>query len=309
MTTKVLVESVGSLESKSADGTYPVVLITPGKGASGVYSEQLIESYAPAAWPKGTHVYLDHLKPGETRTPEKLLGTLAEETSIDAEGRAVNRFKPLSKHREWIEEISPFVGLSISAQGTGREEVDESGQTEYIVETLEPHITNTVDVVSYAGRGGKFLESFLEEANASAGSKSTQAESTSGATKGTSTMTLEEQVSALIETVSALVAKIDAREVAEAAKADADHDVRAEVAQAVDAAVAVESADVAKSTHDALIEQIKAGAYDVNGAIEAEKALREEIRAEFEAKGLIESVGSSAAGGASTSDDLVVTGW
>jgi hypothetical protein len=309
MTNKVLVESVGAgALSKSADGTYPVVLISPGRGSSGLYSEALIESYAPAAWPKGTHVYLDHLKEGETRTPEKLLGTLVEETTINGDGAAVNRFKPLSKHREWIEEIAPFVGLSISAQGTGQTESID-GQDVLVVETLEPHITNTVDIVSYAGRGGKFLESFLEEANASAEVPSTQAESTSGATKGTSTMTLEEQVTALIETVNALVAKIDARELAEAADAAAGADVRAEVALAVDAALAVESAEVATSTHDLLIEQIKGGAYDVNSAIQKDKELREEIRAEFEAKGLIESVGGTSVNGAVSTDSLSVTGW
>src|SRR5690349_5992637 len=82
---KTLVESrgAGSVKAPAADGSFEVVLIAPGQGSSGYYSEEVIRDYAPTAWPKGTHVYLDHLKEGETRSPERLLGALVEDTVID----------------------------------------------------------------------------------------------------------------------------------------------------------------------------------------------------------------------------------
>jgi hypothetical protein len=318
--TKLLTEShaPGNLVAKG-DGTYPVVLISPGRGSSGYYSETLIESYAPQAWPKGTHVYLDHLKEGETRSPEKLLGTLIEETTVDESGNAVNRFKPLSKHAEWIEEIAPFVGLSISAQGTGKPGTID-GEPAYVVETLDPHVTNTVDIVSYAGRGGKFLESFLEEANASENPGSQVQES--GATKGNGTMTLEEQVAALLVSVGALVQKIDARESAEADAAAVVPEVKAQVAEAVEATRKVAEAEISASLKATLNEGILNGEYDVDAAIAKDVAYREEIRAELAAAGthveeevtrlpaaLTESLGSSAAGGTSTADPYAIAGW
>jgi hypothetical protein len=296
---KTLIES-GTLTVKR-DGTVPVVLITPGKGSSGYYSEELIARDAPVAWPKGTHVYLDHLKEGETRTPEKLLGTLIEETTIDDRGRAINVFKPLTKHREWIEEVAPFVGLSISAQGTG--ETKDLGQGPvYVVESLEPHITNTVDVVSYAGRGGKFLESLYESAEAAHASTHSESSAVDNGKVTDNMATVEEQLAALTTAVAGLVAKIDAVPVApvvEEAKPDEDRKA------AIAATLAVESAEVTPSLKAALIESIEAGNYDVQAQIDADVKYREEVKAEL-TKSLAEA-GVSA--GASSDDNHDVKGW
>lgn len=303
MTKHTFSEMIGSSISSgpAEDGSYAVVLISPGQGSSGYYHESVIADYAPLAFPKSTHVYLDHLKEGETRSPEKLLGTLVEETTVNEAGEAVNRFKPLSKHAEWVEEVRPFVGMSVSVRGDGRQG-EVNGLQTIIVESLDPHITNTVDLVSYAGRGGRFLESFLDEANAS-GEIDPSVTVVTDPLKENDTMAIsEEQVTALVESVTALVAKIDARESAQETP-DADVDRVA----AVDAIVAVESADISDATKARLIEGIKAGVYDVNPTIEAEKTLREEIRAELEAKQLEEAGASANAGDGKI--DLTPKGW
>lgn len=302
---KLLVENAPSGSIKAAnDGSYPVVLITPGQGASGYYREEVIADYAPIAFPKGTHVYMDHLKEGETRSPEKLLGTLVEETTVNADGEAVNRFKPLSKHAEWIEEVRPFVGMSVSVRGDGRPgEID--GRKTLIVESLDPHVTNTVDLVSYAGRGGRFLESYLEEANAAEDPKpnsSNLEESTEG--NDTTMAITEEAFNALVESVSGIVAKIAVIESAVAPATTADTDDRAAVIAAVRA---VESAEISDATKARLTEGIEAGNLDVAAAIASEVALREEIRAELEAKQLEEAGAST--GGGENSIDLTPKGW
>lgn len=305
---KLFIENVPSGSIKpAADGSYPVVLISPGQGSSGYYREEVIRDYAPGAFPKGTHVYLDHLKEGETRSPEKLLGTLVEETVVDDEGNAVNRFRPLSKHAAWVEEVRPYVGLSVSVRGDGvKGEVD--GRQTLIVESLDPHITNTVDMVSYAGRGGKFLESFLEEANAADEEHAPNPANPAGLMEGNdNNMAIsDEQFAALVESVAGIASKIAVIETAITPVVDEHKDDRAAVVAAVKA---VESADISDATKARLNEGIEEGNLDVQATIDAEIALREEIRAEFENKFIEEAGASANNSGGEKSTDLTPKGW
>lgn len=312
-------QASGSI-STAEDGTFPVVLITPGQGSSGYYHEEIIRDYAPSAFPKGTHVYLDHLKEGETRSPEKLLGTLVEDTVINDAGEAVNRFKPLSKHREWVEEVAPIVGLSVSVLGEGRKG-EVNGRQTVIVESLEPHVTNSVDLVSYAGRGGKFLEALLMEA-LEEDEERTGPDPQEQSTKGKTTMLDPKDIEALAEAFKKVLAE-DAAEKEAKAKADAeaaaaaqeksektDEEVAAERKELADALVAVESAELAASTKARLRESIVKGEdIDLPAEIEAERKLVEELAASRGFR-LTEGFGSSAAGGASAdSDPNKVKGW
>ena len=296
----------GALKAPSADGSFEVVLITPGQGSSGYYSEDLIREYAPQAFPKGTHVYIDHLEPGQKRSTERLVGALIEDTRINEDGAAVNRLKPISKYREWVEDVRELVGLSISAQGEGTPGMVEGRQT-LIVESLESDITNTVDIVPWAGRGGRFIESYFNGEV----QESTQVESSAGSEKGNeTTMAIsEEQVTALVESVKELVAKMTAAPIVEEAPVDAEAALKEERAKAVEAAKAVGTADLTESVRDSLYQRIEAGDYDVASAIEADRTLREEIRADLVAKTLTEA-GASASGGAASSDSTYVPkGW
>lgn len=293
------------------DGTFPIVVMTPGQGSTAYYREDVIRRDITAALPAGTHVYLDHLKKGETRSAERLLGYLTEDTSVDEQGRAINRFKPLSKHREWIEEIRHLVGLSISIAGDGRRgEVD--GRQTIIAEAFIPAITNSVDVVPYAGRGGAFLESYLEEANAEEGNR-TLTESEAGATEGNESIMADidkADFDALVESVKELVATITARESAEAAAADEAPDAEADRSAAVDAVAEVHAAEgLTESVKTRLLEQIKAGDYDIAEAIEADRQYREEVAASLAESASFVEAGASAAGGSDNSDNYTVKGW
>jgi hypothetical protein len=307
--TKILTEETpGGVLSPAKGDTYPVVLITPGQGTSGYYREDVIREYAPEAFPKGTHVYLDHLKEGEQRTPEKLLGYLTEDTVVNEQGEAINQFKPLKKHREWIEEIRGVVGLSVAVAGEGSPTIIDGRQT-LMVESLTPSVTNTVDLVSYAGRGGRFLESYLQEANsADIEDERTQSDPQPGSRKEIETMAIsEEQVTALVESVESLVAALtESKTPAEKSVDEIAEDRKAAVA----AVKAVESADISDETKAALIEGIEAGDYDVAPAIEREKALTESIRARLEEQILTEA-GASAKGNLteSASEPVAVKGW
>lgn len=312
-------QATGSL-AKAEDGTIPVVLITPGQGTSGYYHESIIREYAPIAFPKGTHVYLDHLREGETRTAEKLLGYLTEETVVNEDGEATNRFKPLSKHREWVEEIAPLVGLSVSVMGDGRKGEVEGRQT-VIVESLEAHVTNSVDLVPYAGRGGKFLESLLAEANEEVEER-THPEPQGESTKGNETIMLDpKDIEALAEAFKKVLADDAAEKEAKAKQAEADaaaaqeksektdEEVTAERKELADALVAVESAELTDSTKASLRESlIKGDKVDVAAAVAAEKKFVEELTASRGIK-FTEGFGSSAAGGASAADSYTVEGW
>lgn len=304
----------GSVAEVAEDGTFPVTLIAPGQGSTAFYTEEVIAEYAPTAWPKGTHVYLDHLKEGETRTPEKLLGALVEDTKIDPEtGEARNRFKPLSKHRDWIEEVRPYVGLSISASGEGRRETIDGRETVF-AESIDYSITNTVDIVSYAGRAGRFLESFLEEANESDPLKR-------GLEKGNGTMAVEDKLDQLTSTVASLVGKFEAREsaeleakqaqeAAEKAVVDAEQvekDAAEDRNKAIEATKAVAESDAPASLKEELYAGIAEGKYDITESLEKHKKLREEWLAEAGAFNFREA-GASAANAAEVTSDIP-NGW
>lgn len=303
MSTALLNESNKTPLAVDEDGTIPIVLITPGKGSSGYYSEEVIKEHCATAWPAGTHSYINHLQPGEVRDPEKLLGHLTEDAHWDEEkGAAVSRLKPRKSRREFVEEVAPLLGLSISARGDYRlGEMD--GEETRIIESLLPDIQNTVDLVSYAGRGG-YIESLYESAISS-----THVESSAGTGKeGNENMALEEKVEALTSTVADLVSLITAKEAAEAAAVAEAETKTADAAKAVDATRAVEAADVSESLKTTLIEGIKEGNYEVKARLDEAVALKETVKAEFLAEQA--ALGMTASGSKQNlSESTTVKGW
>lgn len=306
MTTKLLTESSSAKLTLAEDGTIPVVLITPGKGSSGYYSEDVIKRDCAEAWPAGSHSYVNHIKPGETRDPEKMIGVLAEDAHWDdAKGGAVSRLKPFKHWAPFVEEIAPHAALSISAKGTGKvEEMD--GESVYVVESIAPGIINTVDLVSYAGRGGHFTESAQALYDDALG-ESTHSESAAGANKDkdTNTMAVEDELKALTSTVESLVVLIKE-------SANVTPEPKAPVAEAVDVSKiaesikAVEESKLPKTVKDELFEGIKTGDLDVAPKIASATKLREEYLAE--AKAATDALGATA-GGSNSADLYEVGGW
>jgi hypothetical protein len=208
----------------------------------------------------------------------------------------------MSHFREFVKEVAPYTGLSISAEGRGSmQEMD--GQQVFVVEALVPNIQNTVDLVSYAGRGGHFAESLAEAAIAA--NKSSHTESSDGTDKKDTNMaTLEEQVTALTSTVNTFVS---AQEAATAAAKSEAVTVSEAVSKAVDAVAAIEASEAPESFKESLRAEVKAGNYDVSAKLAAVEALRKEILDEAEANGSTSS--SSELTEAQKAELNTVNGW
>lgn len=156
--TRLFTES-GSAPVKSGD-RWKAVLITPGVGSSGYYGEEMLAEYGPMAFPKGTHSYVDHPKEdNEVRSPKNLMGVLAEDAYFEDGVGLVAEIEVMPHWLEFVEAVAPHTGLSIYAMGEGRYEDDE-----LVVESLIPHVQNSVDLVSYPGRPGSKLADKLYEA-------------------------------------------------------------------------------------------------------------------------------------------------
>ena len=156
---KLLSES-GSAPVKSGN-LWRAVLITPGKGSSGIYTERMLRESGPKAFVKGTHSYVDHPKDeGDIRSPKNLIGVLAEDAYYEDGVGLVAELSIMPHWREFVEAVAPHTGLSIYAMGEG----DHNEDGDIVVETLMPHVQNSVDLVSYPGRSGSKLAQKLYEA-------------------------------------------------------------------------------------------------------------------------------------------------
>jgi len=136
------------------------ILITPGKGSSGIYSEDVLKEYGPQAFPRGTHSYVDHpVSEGEVRSPKNLLGVLAEDAYYEDGVGLVADLQVMPHWKDFVEAVAPHTGLSIYAMGDG----ERNDEGEVVVESLVPNVQNSVDLVSYAGRPGSGLAEKLYE--------------------------------------------------------------------------------------------------------------------------------------------------
>ena len=137
------------------------VLITPGKGSSGIYTEETLRNFGPKAFVKGTHSYVDHPRSEEDiRSPKNLIGVLAEDAYYQEGVGLVAELDIMPHWKEFVEAVAPHTGLSIYAMGEGN--YNENGDV--VVESLVPHTQNSVDLVSYPGRPGSKLADKLYEA-------------------------------------------------------------------------------------------------------------------------------------------------
>lgn len=293
----------GALEA-DGDGTYPVTLLTPGLGTSAFYSESVIARDAPVAFPKGTHIYLTHERAASGEpSPEKLLGTLVSDTTIrESDGAAVNRFKPLKRWAEFVEEVHPHVGLSICAGGTATTGTMD-GRTVKIAESIAYHRTNSVDMVSHPGREGS---GFVESAYARYSEDVQPEPSAAGKQTKESNMETDEKLDKLIEGLASLATLVESALPKPAGKDE--EDAEKALADAVAATRIVESAEIPAELKETLIEGIKDGKTDVQGEVEAYTKLRESIKAEVETE-FKESGFAGAQGAGSGTEAVTVKGW
>lgn len=173
--TKTLLES-GVLGAVTGKRVWNARLIASGVSLNGkYYSGEMLESTGSAAFPVGTLVHADHQTWVEAYDrPEKsvntIIGAIATEPKLDTVDGVEGLYANVEFTEEWaprVEQIAPFVGLSISTQYVA----DETAEREdgvVTVAALVPFPTNSVDLVTVPGAKGKLLralESFSKPPN------------------------------------------------------------------------------------------------------------------------------------------------
>lgn len=161
-------------ESKSFinnEGCGRLKLISPGKGAHGYYSADVLKEAAKnKVFPAGTKMFLDHpTMDEEMQRPERSLRAMAakftsdavfEESGADGPGLYAD-YKAYQDYIPFLKERAADIGTSINAGGLkdGTKTVDGVPVVKKLV------VARSVDFVTVAGRGGKLLplyESFRE---------------------------------------------------------------------------------------------------------------------------------------------------
>ena len=293
--------------TKTDSGNWRAVLITPGKGSSGVYTEAMLKESGPTAFPKGTHSYIDHpVAEGEIRSPKNLMGVLAEDAYYDeSAGGLVAELQVMPHWKEFVEAVAPHTGLSIYAMGEGS--YNDNG--ELVVESLTPHTQNSVDLVSYAGRPGSGLaEKLYESALAAFDSTKVEvdeADAVPTTNEGNPTMNPDlEAIKKMIEELPALIATAVVDTLANQDNQNNDNqdpvmnsaDPITEAAEIAEAMLAAELPEVSRK---AVYEALRNGV-EVAVAIEAQKAFVESVMSH------LKEAAESAAPAATVEETVVV---
>lgn len=162
MATK-LNESFG-FDAKESKNKWRIKVIESGWGSSGYYGPQMLASYGPRVFKKGTKVFMNHPSATESNDrPERDVHQLAGKLVTDAyfkEDALYADVEFYSHYAPIIREMAEDVGLSIHALGNAVMGEAE-GREGPIVESLVEDPLTSVDVVTVAGAGGKFI-SLLE---------------------------------------------------------------------------------------------------------------------------------------------------
>ena len=144
---------------------YMTRVIGPGWGARGYYSEKVLrEAVSNGVFSFGMHSYVDHASPeemryGRVRSVRDQLGILSEDSVYDENGpEGPGVYAPLfvfESQRQFVKDRAKSTGISMNVLCRYHKGEIE-GRTGNIVEEMIQRPTNSVDMVSVAGAGGKF---------------------------------------------------------------------------------------------------------------------------------------------------------
>lgn len=284
---------------KTDSGNWRAVLITPGKGSSGVYTESMLKESGPVAFPKGTHSYIDHpVAEGEVRSPKNLMGVLAEDAHYEDGVGLVAELQVMPHWKEFVEAVAPHTGLSIYAMGEG----SYNENNELVVESLTPNTQNSVDLVSYAGRPGSGLAEKLYESALAAfdSSKVEVIEADTNPTTNEGNPNMDE-IKALIADLPALVAAAVVDAIAAQDNQDNTDGIdSADIALAADpiddaaaVAEALIAADLPEVSRNAVYESLRNGV-EIAVAIEAQRAFVESVMSHLKEAAAVEAAAPAA---------------
>jgi hypothetical protein len=135
-------------------------VIESGWGSSGYYGASMLAEYGPKVFKAGTKVFMNHPSASEASDrPERDVHQLAGKLVSDAVFRESGLYAEIEFYSHYapiIEEMADDVGLSIHALGNAVEGEAE-GRQGPIIESLVEDPFTSVDVVTVAGAGGKFV--------------------------------------------------------------------------------------------------------------------------------------------------------
>lgn len=168
-----LTESVTNLSEASSPaegaGRMLIRLIEGDRwGSSGYYPGDVLERDGAAAFPSGTHCFLDHPTLVEdSERPERSVRDLAARLTEDAHYDGDGLYATVEVFPHWrplIEGVADAIGMSIRAGGRIEEAEAPDGRTGRIVTALaESNGAHSVDFVTRAGAGGQIMD-LLESA-------------------------------------------------------------------------------------------------------------------------------------------------
>jgi hypothetical protein len=150
-----------ALSSTGASGKlWKVKVIESGWGSSGYYGASMLAEYGPRVFKAGTKVFMNHPSATETSDrPERDVHQLAGKLVSDAVFKENGLYADIQFYSHYapiISEMAEDVGLSIHALGNAVEGEAEGRQGPIIESLVEDPLTS-VDVVTVAGAGGKFV--------------------------------------------------------------------------------------------------------------------------------------------------------
>jgi hypothetical protein len=154
MTETILREAV-SAEPVKKGKRWLVTLAVPGRGNSGTYSPEVLETYGPVALPAKTKAYWGHANP-EDRDARDALGKYPEGAFWNSEEQKLQAYlEPYPRWNPIIEEMGSDLELSMCVFD-GEKDADGN------VTRIGYHRANTVDAVAFAGLSGSGLMEQVE---------------------------------------------------------------------------------------------------------------------------------------------------
>jgi hypothetical protein len=220
---KRLDESVG-FEASQSGNKWRVKVIESGWGSSGYYGSDMLAKYGPEVFTEGVKVFMNHPSANEAsdrpeRDVHQLAGKLVSnavfneaDKSLYADVQFYSHYAPI------IKEMAGDVGLSIHALGSAQMG-EADGRKGPIIESLVADPLTSVDVVTVAGAGGKFislLESYKSNDNFTTVEESLEEEGNMSITKEEFDSAIAELKTAFVEALTPVVESVSI--LAEAAK-------------------------------------------------------------------------------------------
>jgi hypothetical protein len=162
----IVTEAGDTTPVKSGPGKFAITILKSGQGSSGYYPADVMERDGAKAFPKGTHVHLDH--PTETakydhpeRSVKDLVGSLSEDASYDKASKSlIGKMEIMPQYKDLVAALAPHVGMSIRAKAYA-----ESAEVDGAMVHKVTHLVHgeSVDIVTHAGAGGHIM-SMIESA-------------------------------------------------------------------------------------------------------------------------------------------------